>query len=98
MALKSGMLIKMISFAKAAPKRNTDTSARSINIKILKLTMDFKQEANGNSGVFFHSSIDGTTISGWQAEVAPPGLHTGGIYESYGRGWLIILTHQKKKF
>ncbi len=28
-------------------------------------------------------------ISGWQVEVAPPNLFTGGIYESYGRGWLI---------
>jgi hypothetical protein len=53
------------------------------------LTLEFKQEANGNSGVFFRSHIEGTRISGWQAEVAPPGLHTGGIYESYGRGWLI---------
>ena len=25
----------------------------------------------------------------WQAEVAPPGLFTGGVYESYGRGWLV---------
>jgi hypothetical protein len=49
----------------------------------------FEQEANGNSGVFFRSTIDGTTISGWQVEVAPPNNHTGGIYESYGRGWLI---------
>jgi Domain of Unknown Function (DUF1080) len=53
------------------------------------LTLDFKQEANGNSGVFFRSSIDGTKISGWQVEVAPANMHTGGIYESYGRGWLI---------
>jgi Domain of Unknown Function (DUF1080) len=53
------------------------------------LTLEFKQEANGNSGVFFRSSIEGTKISGWQVEVAPAGLHTGGIYESYGRGWLI---------
>ncbi|MBV9988576.1 MAG: DUF1080 domain-containing protein [Chitinophagaceae bacterium] len=53
------------------------------------LTLEFKQEANGNSGVFFRSSIDGVKISGWQCEVAPPGKHTGGIYESYGRGWLI---------
>ncbi|HSN10111.1 MAG TPA: DUF1080 domain-containing protein [Hanamia sp.] len=65
--------------------------------KDFELTIDFKQEANGNSGVFFHSSIDGTTISGWQAEVAPPGLHTGGIYESYGRGWLIIPDSSKEK-
>lgn len=57
--------------------------------KDFDLTLEFKQEANGNSGVFFHSSIEGTKIAGWQAEVAPPGSHSGGIYESYGRGWLI---------
>lgn len=57
--------------------------------KNFDLTLEFKQEANGNSGVFFRSSIEGTKITGWQAEVAPPGHHTGGIYESYGRGWLI---------
>jgi Domain of Unknown Function (DUF1080) len=53
------------------------------------LTLNFKLEANGNSGVFIRSGIEGTKISGWQVEVAPPNLHTGGIYESYGRGWLI---------
>ncbi|MDX1908830.1 MAG: DUF1080 domain-containing protein [Bacteroidia bacterium] len=52
------------------------------------LWVQFKQEANGNSGVFFRSSITGTRIAGWQAEVAPPGQYSGGIYESYGRGWL----------
>ena len=51
--------------------------------------LEFKLEANGNSGVFFRSDIEGTKISGWQVEVAPPGSGTGGIYESYGRGWLI---------
>ena len=54
-----------------------------------ELTLDFKQEANGNSGVFIRSIVDGTKVSGWQVEVAPPGSNTGGIYESYGRGWLI---------
>jgi hypothetical protein len=53
------------------------------------LTLEFKQEADGNSGVFFRSSIEGTRIAGWQVEVAPPGQYTGGIYESYGRGWLV---------
>lgn len=57
--------------------------------KDFDLTLSFLQEANGNSGVFFRSSCEGIKIKGWQAEVAPPGLHTGGIYESYGRGWLI---------
>ena len=53
------------------------------------LTLQFKQENDGNSGVFFRSTVDGTKVRGWQAEVAPPGFHSGGIYESYGRGWLI---------
>lgn len=58
------------------------------------LDLDFKLEANGNSGVFIRSHVageDGTTIRGWQVEVAPPNLHTGGIYESTegGRGWII---------
>ena len=57
--------------------------------KDFELTLQFRQEANGNSGVFFRSSIEGVKISGWQVEVAPKGQHSGGIYESYGRGWLI---------
>lgn len=56
--------------------------------KDFDLTVEFKQEANGNSGVFFRSTIEGTKITGWQCEVAPPDHDTGGIYESYGRGWL----------
>ena len=65
--------------------------------KDFELSLQFKQEADGNSGVFFHSSIEGTKITGWQAEVAPPGHSTGGIYESYGRGWLIKPTEEKDK-
>jgi len=57
--------------------------------KDFELTLEFQQEANGNSGVFIRSTVDGTKVSGWQVEVAPPGHHTGGVYESYGRGWLI---------
>ena len=53
------------------------------------LDLEFKQESNGNSGVFFRSTVDGTKVKGWQVEVAPPAYHSGGIYESYGRGWLI---------
>jgi len=65
--------------------------------KDFELTVEFKQEADGNSGVFFRSSIEGTKITGWQAEVAPPGSDTGGIYESYGRGWLIKPDPEKDK-
>lgn len=53
------------------------------------LDLYFKLEANGNSGVFIRSGIEGTTINGWQVEVAPPMNSTGGIYESYGRGWIV---------
>lgn len=67
------------------------------NYKNFELSVEFKQEANGNSGVFFRSSIEGIKISGWQAEVAPPGDHTGGIYESYGRGWLILPKPEDEK-
>jgi len=63
------------------------------------LTLQFKQEANGNSGVFFRSQIpEGVKISGWQAEVAPMDQHTGGIYESYGRGWLILPKPEDEKY
>ena len=66
--------------------------------KDFELTLEFKQGADGNSGVFFRSSIEGTKITGWQAEVAPPGNNTGGIYESYGRGWLIQPDPEKDKY
>jgi len=62
-----------------------------------ELSVQFKLEANGNSGVFIRSSIEGTKISGWQVEVAPPDQHTGGIYESYGRGWLIQPEQEDEK-
>jgi len=65
--------------------------------KNFELTLEFKQEKDGNSGVFIRSSIEGTKITGWQAEVAPPGHDTGGIYESYGRGWLIKPDPEKDK-
>jgi hypothetical protein len=62
------------------------------NYKNFLLTLKFKQEADGNSGVFIRSGIEGVKISGWQVEVAPKGHHTGGVYESYGRGWLVQPT------
>ncbi len=62
-----------------------------------EVELEFKQEANGNSGVFIRSTVDGTKVSGWQVEVAPPGNDTGGIYESYGRGWLVKPDPEKDK-
>lgn len=73
----------------SGPDKNYGYLSTEKNYKNFILTLQFKQEANGNSGVFFRSSIEGVKISGWQVEVAPKDHHTGGIYESYGRGWLI---------
>lgn len=70
--------------------------ATNESFKDFELNLDFKQEADGNSGVFIRSSLDGTKISGWQVEVAPPGNDTGGIYESYGRGWLEKIPEEKE--
>jgi hypothetical protein len=66
--------------------------------KNFDLSLKFKQEANGNSGVFFRSTVDGTKVSGWQVEVAPPNHDTGGVYESYGRGWLVQIPEEKEGF
>ena len=59
--------------------------------------LKFKGEAAGNSGVFLHSRIlgidpqHGPDIEGMQVEVDPNvGKHTGGLYESGGRGWVAM--------
>jgi hypothetical protein len=63
---------------------STDRTFRDFELKAR-----FKAEGAGNSGVFYHSSIEGVDIEGVQVEVDPhPGKHTGGLYESAGRGWL----------
>lgn len=65
--------------------------------KDFDLTLKFKQVTNGNSGVFFRSFVEPPVkIHGWQCEVAPKGNDTGGIYESYGRGWLYQIPDDKE--
>jgi len=81
----------------SGPDKEYGYLATNKSFKNFDLTLEFKQEADGNSGVFFRSSIEGTKITGWQAEVAPPGHNTGGIYESYGRGWLIKPVAEKQE-
>ena len=82
--VEDGLLV-----CESGPDREYGYLGTTKEYKNFELTVDFKQESDGNSGVFFRSSIEGTRITGWQAEVAPPGSNSGGIYESYGRGWLI---------
>ncbi|PRX43243.1 3-keto-disaccharide hydrolase [Salegentibacter salegens] len=82
--VEDGLLV-----AESGPDAQYGYLATEKEYKDFELEVEFLQEADGNSGVFFRSDIEGTKISGWQVEVAPPELHTGGVYESYGRGWLI---------
>jgi hypothetical protein len=69
-----------------------------------ELRLKFKSEALGNSGVFLRSKITGIDpehgpdIEGMQVEVDPSvGNHTGGLYESGGRGWLAQPTAEGEK-
>lgn len=82
----------------SGPNKKYGYLSTNKNYKNFELKLLFKQEADGNSGVFIRSSIDGIKISGWQVEVAPQNLHTGGIYESYGRGWLIQPRPEDEKW
>lgn len=68
------------------------------------LRLRFKPEALGNSGVFLHARITGIDpehgpdIEGMQVEVDPSiGNHTGGLYESGGRGWVIQPTAEGER-
>ncbi|MDZ7743067.1 MAG: DUF1080 domain-containing protein [Bacteroidota bacterium] len=60
------------------------------------LRLKFKQESDGNSGVFFRSVLNGTNIKGWQVEVAPENFDSGGIYESGGRGWMHQIPEERE--
>ena len=65
--------------------------------KDFDLTLEFKQESSGNSGVFFRANLVGTKIRGWQVEVAQPDHDTGGIFESgWGRGWLAKIPDENE--
>lgn len=82
----------------SGPKAEYGYLSTTKNYNDFELSLEFLQEADGNSGVFIRSTFEGTTkVSGWQVEVAPLGMHTGGVYESYGRGWLVKPDPEKEK-
>jgi len=66
------------------------------------LRLRFKFETDGNSGVFTRSRITGESaqtgpdIEGMQVEVDPT-RHTGGLYESGGRGWVALPTPEGER-
>lgn len=81
----------------SGPDKQYGYLATNSYYKDFDLTLEFKQQANGNSGVFFRSFVEEPAIvHGWQCEVAPKGDDTAGIYESYGRGWLYQIPDDKE--
>ncbi len=86
-----------ILISESGPDEKYGYLATNDHYKNFEINLEFKQEANGNSGVFIRSTIEGVKVSGWQVEVAPKGKHTGGVYESYGRGWLIKPDPEKEE-
>lgn len=82
--VEDGLLV-----SESGPDAQYGYLATDEHYKDFEVSLEFLQEADGNSGVFIRSTIEGTKVSGWQVEVAPMGKHTGGVYESYGRGWLV---------
>jgi hypothetical protein len=80
----------------SGPEKKYGYLATDKYYKDFDLSADFRQISDGNSGIFFRSVVDGTRVSGWQVEVAPQGHDTGGIYESYGRGWLVQIPDEKE--
>ncbi|WP_411029108.1 DUF1080 domain-containing protein [Spongiimicrobium sp. 3-5] len=90
--VEDGLLI-----SESGPDKQYGYLATDKYYKNFELSLEFKQESNGNSGVFIRSTVEGTKVSGWQVEVAPQGHHTGGVYESYGRGWLIKPDLEKEE-
>lgn len=89
--VEDGLLI-----SESGPDEEYGYLATKEHYKNFELNVEFKQESNGNSGVFIRSTVEGVKVSGWQVEVAPKDLHTGGVYESYGRGWLIKPSPEKE--
>ncbi len=89
--VEDGLLV-----SESGPDAQYGYLATDDHYKDFELSLEFLQEADGNSGVFVRSTVDGTKVSGWQVEVAPRGKHTGGVYESYGRGWLVKPEAEKE--
>src|SRR5690606_18952861 len=84
--------------SESGPDKQYGYLATDKTYKDFEITAEFKQEDNGNSGIFFRSNIEGTKNFGLQAEVAQPDYYTGWIYESYGRRWLINPAKEKYQY
>jgi hypothetical protein len=57
--VEDGMII-----CESGPDKEYGYLATERSFKDFELTLEFKQEADGNSGVFFRSFIEGTKITG----------------------------------
>jgi len=91
--VEDGLLV-----CESGPDKEYGYLATDMYYRDFDLSVDFKQVSDGNSGIYFRSTVEGTIISGWQVEVAPKGHDSGGIYESYGRGWLQQIPDEKEEY
>ena len=79
----------------SGPKKSEGYLATKETWKDFRVRASYKTLGEGNYGLFYHSTIklreDGyPLIAGVQAEVEPGyPSKTGGVYESYQRGWLV---------
>ncbi len=89
--VEKGMLV-----CESGPEKKYGYLSTAKDYYNFELELEFRQVSNGNSGVFFRSTFEGTRVTGWQVEVAPPGHDSGGVYESYGRGWLVQIPEEKE--
>lgn len=90
--VENGLLV-----CESGPERKYGYLSTDEYYKNFDLSVKFKQEADGNSGIFFRSTFVDTKVSGWQVEVAPKGNGSGGVYESYGRGWLHQINEKQQE-
>lgn len=82
--IKEGLLI-----CETISKKDFGYLVTDKKYKNFKLSLDFKYETIGNSGVFLHSNFENKNANSWQVEIGPPGHKIGGIHKS-SEGWLAI--------
>jgi len=80
--------VEDVLVSESGPDKKSGYLTTNKKYKDFELTFEFKQEKKGNSGIFVRSNIEEANVSGWQIEIAEPGHFTGGVHESFDRGWL----------
>ena len=82
-------MLKMVFwFAKAGPTKHTVIFRPKSTTTILSWMLNFCRKQTETAVYFSAQHL--------RVQVAPPNHDTGGIYESYGRGWLVQIPDEKE--